>query len=71
MNPNWNPWATGQGRRFRWVDEDGGPEFGQVWYNQEADCIFVREVRHDFGNHRCQVIEDQKQLKNCICLGDL
>lgn len=45
-----------ESEEFRWVDtSECLPEFGDVYYNEISELIFIRRVSHEFDDMTAQV----------------
>lgn len=70
MSEVWVRWHKRSKIRYRFVEKECSPDFGEIWYNQSSDAIFVRKVTHEFEYNTAQVLEN-KEMPNCVYLGEL
>lgn len=57
---------------YRWVEKDYYADFGEIWYNEESELIFIRRVTHEFENKSAQIMHESNFLpRNCVFIGEL
>jgi hypothetical protein len=67
----WITWNNDYGNHYRFVEKDGHPDFGQIFYNPNTDILFIRKVVHEFESKDCQILERPKSLRHCVYVGNL